>query len=249
MDPAPLLILMYHHAGAPPAGARKKRLYVDADRLAAQVRLLQHRGYRFTTVSDAQVSRTGPTACVTFDDGYRDALEVALPVLRPLGAPATLYVVTEDIGRRGIMWPEEQPGVVPADLADWDELRTLAAAGWEIGSHAHRHLRLARRSKDEQRALIDDSFRTLAAQLGDAPRSFAYPYGSYGAETAQLVRAAGFTSAVTTRRGRVQPGDDPFQLRRVNMFGHRGVDRWQSIKLLLAARGLYPLRKQALLSP
>jgi peptidoglycan/xylan/chitin deacetylase (PgdA/CDA1 family) len=243
---AQTLILMYHHAGTPPPQARKKRLYVSAQRLAAQVRFLQARGYRFMTVSDALAQPDRANACVTFDDGYTDALEIARPVLRQLGAPATIYVVTDDVGKRGVSWAEEN-GTLPADLADWDALRALQAGGWEIGSHAHHHRKLAKLSEDEQARAVNDSFAMLARELGHPPRSFAYPYGSYDARTLQLVRQAGFASAVTTKRGVVRAGDDPHQLRRVNLFGHRAVDALQTLKLLLVHVGLYPLRPPPLL--
>jgi peptidoglycan/xylan/chitin deacetylase (PgdA/CDA1 family) len=46
-------------------------------------------------------------AAVTIDDGYRDAYEVAYPLLRRYGVPASLYVVTEFADRRAWLWTDK----------------------------------------------------------------------------------------------------------------------------------------------
>lgn len=239
------LVVGYHHAGVPPPGVRH-RYHVSGAALRGHVLSLRAQGYVFTTVSQALGATAERVACLTFDDGYEDNHTVALPVLRELGVVATVFVVTGDVGRRGLRWPEEKPGVAPADIMSWQALSELEDAGWEIGSHAHQHRRLARMTPDEQREQLARSFVTLAGKLRRPPRALAYPYGSYSRVTLEAARAAGFQVAATTRRGRVLPGDDPFQLRRISAHGTRPwhvSERW---KLALAGRGLYPLRAAAL---
>jgi peptidoglycan/xylan/chitin deacetylase (PgdA/CDA1 family) len=243
-----ILVLTLHHAGLPPRGFPQRRLFISAVQLQRAARLLVGLGYRLRTVSDALSSPSGRDACFTFDDGYQDVVDVAFPALRALGAPATFYVVTGDVGQRGVAWAEERK-TLPADLADWETLARLQEAGWEIGSHGHAHRRLARRPAAEQAEDVRLSFQLLSERLGRPPRSFAYPYGSHGPETVESVRAAGFAFAVTTRRGLVHPGDDPLQLRRVGLHGLAAWNPLPALRLLAVHAGLYPPRRAPLLAP
>jgi len=246
MKPAKrMLLLCYHHAGTPPAGFRRTKLWVSAGLLRLHVRFLRLLGWRFDTVSGALAAREGRVACVTFDDGFRDVVRVALPALAPLGVPATIYVVTRCAGADAVAFAEDD-GTAASDLASWDELRAVRDAGWEVGSHAAEHRRLALLPASDQRALVAESSEAIARELGTPPRAFAYPYGSHADETVEAVRAAGFESAVTTARGVVRAGDDPLRLVRVTMGGHRPWHASRLVKLLAAHLGvLPPLRRRA----
>jgi peptidoglycan/xylan/chitin deacetylase (PgdA/CDA1 family) len=243
-----VFILLYHHVGAPPPGATRRKLWVTPGLLALHVRFLRGLGYRFATLSEALAAREGRLAAVTFDDGYRDVLALGLPALRALGVPATMYVVTGSVGGARVAFPEED-GTVPSDLASWHELRAARDAGWEIGSHAREHRRLAPLTPAEQRALVERSRDDLARALGVPPRAFAYPYGSYGPETIAAVRAAGFRHAATTHRGVARVGDDPFQLVRVTMGGQHAGHALRLAKLLAVHAGALPLHAPPLLPP
>lgn len=241
-----LLVLLYHHLGAPPPGSRKRRLYTSPGMLRLHVGALRALGYRFGTFTEVMQQQQGRWAAVTFDDGFEDNLTVGLPTLTALGVPATLFVVVGDVGKRAVRW-EGETGTVPGDLLDWEQLRTLARAGWEIGSHSFLHQRLAGRSTGEQRELLERSRETLADRLGAKVTSLAYPYGSYDATTVQLARDLGFRCAATTRRGKIQPREDPFQARRVILSGHRPHHLFELMKLWLTHLRLYPVRSEALL--
>jgi peptidoglycan/xylan/chitin deacetylase (PgdA/CDA1 family) len=233
-------VLLYHRVGTPPPGTARRKLWVTPSLLALHVRFLRSRGYRFTTMSDALAAPSGRFACVTFDDGFRDVVTLGAPALRALGVPATLYAVTDEVGRHAVSFPDDAEAV-GADMASWDELRAVRGSGWEIGSHSARHLRLASLPGEEQRALVRRSRDALADQLGAAPRSFAYPYGSYATETIRAVRDAGFDHALTTRRGVIDGRDDRFELPRVTIGGQHPVHAARLAKLLLVDLGVLPL--------
>jgi peptidoglycan/xylan/chitin deacetylase (PgdA/CDA1 family) len=237
-----ILILNYHHVGLAPPEVVRPKLWVTPALLRLHVRFLQRLGYRFLTVSDALATPDGRLACVTFDDGFRDNLEAGLPVLRQLGVPATFFVVTGEVGRRGVTFPEET-GTGAHDMASWDEIRAARDAGWEIGSHAAEHRGLARLPPQEQRRLLLASRDVIRRELGAPPRALAYPYGSYGAETIGIARELGFECGLTTHRGLVRPGDDPFQLVRLTMGGQHALHAVRLQKLLLVHAGLLPLRR------
>ena len=118
----------------------------------------------------------GGTFSITFDDGYRDNFEVAAPILRKLGLPAAFFVTTGFIGTRTVApWDRElarQPGWM-----DWDQVRSLAAQGFEIGCHTDTHIDLGTADAQTVRAELDVSKRKLHEQLGRPVRLFAYPFG------------------------------------------------------------------------
>ncbi|RUV67390.1 polysaccharide deacetylase, partial [Mesorhizobium sp. M5C.F.Cr.IN.023.01.1.1] len=96
-------------------------------------------------------------------------------------------------------------GVRQSMLMNWDEIRAMAGHSLvTIGAHTVNHRNLKRLSEADARHEVDDVRRILQAELGEAPRHFAYPYGyasAVGDREVGFVRDAGYASAVTTRHG------------------------------------------------
>jgi peptidoglycan/xylan/chitin deacetylase (PgdA/CDA1 family) len=153
---------------------------------------------------------------VTFDDGYRDNLEHGEPVLRELGVPATIFVATAAIdGRATFDWFERQP-----PLLTWEELEELERGGVvAIGAHTRTHPHLPKVDAERAGDEVLGSRRDLEDRLGRPPAAFAYPAGLYGPRDVELVRAAGFRAAVTTRAGVNDHGTPPLELRRTMVYG------------------------------
>ncbi len=237
----PLIILLLHHLGTPPAEVRRRKLYLTAEALRSHVEWLKARGYRFTTLSRAMAGEGN--ACITFDDGFREVLTEGLPTLQALQVPATVFAVTSRVGEKAVVFDGDE-GVAPADLSSWNELALLAAAGWEIGSHAHQHVRLPSLPAEAQRQNLQDSARALREHFGVAS-ALAYPYGAYDGATLSAARDAGFTCAVTTRSGRATR-DEPYRLRRVILSSFGALDAFERLKLFGVHAGLYPLRERPL---
>lgn len=110
-------------------------------------------------------------------------------------------------------------GELPDDLMlTTTQLKTLHAAGMEIGGHTHRHPILAGLDAASARAEIAEGRERLEAVLGAPVRVFAYPNGKPGtdylAAQADIVRALGFEGAVSTRPGVATRACDGFQLPR-----------------------------------
>jgi peptidoglycan/xylan/chitin deacetylase (PgdA/CDA1 family) len=148
-------------------------------------------------------------ACVTFDDGYRDNVEVALPVLETRGIPATFFLVPPLLGR---IFPSRASHPV----LDLGQARDLVAGGHEIGAHTLSHPRLTRVGGAEARHEIEGSKQELEDQLGVAVTSFAYPKGDYDDRVRGIVAACGFRVAATIREGLVGPDPDWLALPRVS---------------------------------
>jgi peptidoglycan/xylan/chitin deacetylase (PgdA/CDA1 family) len=199
-------ILTYHSIGE-----RRHDMNVTADAFAAQMAWLATH-HPVITLADAAAGMPG--VAITFDDGFRDNLLNAAPVLRQLGLPATVFVVT---GRLGATLDGE-PDPLNGALMTWDEVRRLHSQGIEIGGHTVHHARLARLGEAGQRTEIAGCFDALVRELGGPPKPFAYPYGSaadYDATSMRLAHEAGFTMAVSNRYGPVLHGEGSYQLRRI----------------------------------
>jgi peptidoglycan/xylan/chitin deacetylase (PgdA/CDA1 family) len=164
--------------------------------------LLLDAGFHFVTVAElARRAGGNPPepglAAVTFDDGMKNNHTIALPTLRGYGVPGTVYVTVGFIGGES---PWISPGGDRAMMTE-SELRSLAAAGWELGAHTMTHPDLSELSYDACRTEIEDSRRALERIVGVKVQTFAYPWGRYGSAALAAVQDAGLLAAVTTGSG------------------------------------------------
>ncbi len=164
----------------------------------------------------------GGTLSITFDDGYRDNLEVAAPILRRLQLPATFFVTTGFVGSNTVPpWDLHLPR--NPGWMSWDQVRALAAMGFEIGSHTDTHLDLGSADVDTVRAELGVSRRKLAEALGRPPELFAYPFGGrehITPRSRELVREAGFVCCAGCHGGVNPVKPDLFSLNRI------GIAQW-----------------------
>jgi peptidoglycan/xylan/chitin deacetylase (PgdA/CDA1 family) len=186
------MIFMYH--GVADVADDPNQLCVSPGRFAEQMAWLARRGLRgvgIATLVDAmRAGRQRGLVGLTFDDGYTNVLETALPVLRRHGFGATAYIISDRLGGTN-EWDEGPTW----RLMTGGQVRELAAAGIEIGSHAATHVRLAGASPAQLTAEVSESRASLNALLGTDIRGFAYPYGSMDAEARRAVRDAGYEYA------------------------------------------------------
>jgi peptidoglycan/xylan/chitin deacetylase (PgdA/CDA1 family) len=217
-------ILMYHNVARPPEGMRRSELFVPPGTFARQMKLLRLLRYRGVSMSEAMPylrgEQRGRVVALTFDDGYADTVEHALPVLQAAGFTATCYVVSGAIGGPNA-WAAETLGV-SRPLADEAQLRTWATAGMEVGAHTRTHPRLTECDEAALQEEVADCRAELKGLTGADVTQFCYPFGECDDRVAAAVRAAGYVAAVTTQRGRAEAGADLFRLPRVLM---RGDDR------------------------
>jgi peptidoglycan/xylan/chitin deacetylase (PgdA/CDA1 family) len=210
---------MYHRIDVlrPTLPAITRGLTVDPNDFASQMRWLRSHG--FHTISQRQLfdalERSGklPTQPVmlTFDDGYRDVVGKAMPILSRLNMRATAYVITSRIS-----------GPDPSFLT-WGRLHTLERHGFDIGSHTVNHRELTMLPDAEALRVLTQSRRALEQHLGHPVQWFAYPAGAFSAHAAALVRKAGYVLAVTTQPGALQSAQVPLELHRYEILDSTGV--------------------------
>lgn len=135
------------------------------------------------------------------------ALQVRVHTLDPAVIPAVVSEVAEHFGSES-RWPQ-------ARCMTGDQVRDLAAAGFEIGAHTRRHACLSEVRARDARAEIGESRALLEGVLDQPVRAFAYPFGAFGTATPRWVKRAGFESACTTVPEVATPRTDPFHIPRV----------------------------------
>lgn len=210
-------ILVYHQVDQPPPrGTPLRGLVVSPASFARQMHALKLLGYRGLSMHDLEPylngDKKGKVVGITFDDGYRNNLLNALPVLSRFGFSATCYGLSDMMGGTNC-WDHGRVATKP--LMTVDEWREWINAGMELGSHTRTHAKLTELSPEEAEKQMVDSKSELERLLGGEVRHFCYPYGSFAAEHCDMARKAGYVTATTMNRGRNLVGDDLFRLRRI----------------------------------
>jgi peptidoglycan/xylan/chitin deacetylase (PgdA/CDA1 family) len=215
-------ILMYHQvAGNGPAAYGDYT--VRPHSFARQMRMLATLGYKTVSLERVMAARMSGlplpkrSLVITFDDGFADAIQNAVPVLVRHGLTATFFIVAGLIGRTS-EWTRRKRGIEMA-LADAAALRDVAAAGFTIGSHTVTHRRLGDLQQHEIRYELEESKRRLEDALGRAVCDLAYPYGSMNENVREAAAECGYRDACSTIEGLSAATDDPFMLRRVHIHG------------------------------
>jgi len=224
-------ILCYHRFGPRPS-----KLTVTKSAFEAQMEYLATNGYHVVPLArvraflDAKEPLPRKTIAITIDDGYRSTYEVAYPVLRKYGFPATVFLYSDFVGA--------------ADALTWPQMKEMAATALiDIQPHSKTHSNLTQRQPNETDAAYRDRIRrevdapiaVIRERLDVASTTFAYPYGDANDTVFnELTRAnvpLGFT---------VTPGGNPFYahpylLRRSMVFGDQDLDAFKA-KLATFAR-------------
>ena len=156
---------------------------------------------------------------ITFDDGYWGNATIAAPILQRHNVLASFFVTTNFIGSEQVPWWDAEKKI-PTRWMSWDQVRLLRAAGHEIGSHTQNHVDLGVVSQEEARREIGGGGARLDAELGEHSGLFAYPYGgrkNMSEGNQPLAKELGMRCNLSAYGGMVNPGDDPFRLKRTTI--------------------------------
>jgi peptidoglycan/xylan/chitin deacetylase (PgdA/CDA1 family) len=214
----PVPVLMYHSVSDAPA-ASTRALSVRPATFAAQLRYLRDQGFSGLTFGElCQRRRTrqplpARPMVLTFDDGYADLIEEALPIMIEQGFPATLFATTGWL--RGAA--RYAAGTPPDRMLSWGQVAELSSAGVEIGAHSHSHSQLDQLSEPRLRVELASSKRLLEDRLGHPVCSLAYPYGYSSKRVRAVARQIGYSQAAVVANVLAASACDPFGVPRLTI--------------------------------
>ncbi|GII66245.1 hypothetical protein Skr01_63300 [Sphaerisporangium krabiense] len=223
-------ILMYHSVTDRPNSATRP-LAVRPSVFEAQMAYLKDRGFTPLTLADLVASLYGTGGApaperpvvVTFDDGYADFHENALPVLDGLGFPATVFLTSgwvEDAGPDAAGRPLDR-------MLTWSQAREAASCGIEIAGHSHSHPQLDQLSDAALRVELRRNKALLEDKVGWPVATMAYPYGYSSARVRKEVRKAGYWAACAVANALADESGDVMALSRLTVGRSTGMDRFR----------------------
>lgn len=215
---------MYHRIGKAHNDWERKYC-VSPDRFAAQMAALSACRMRAVNIDDfiawlnGQKQLPAGAFVITFDDGFRGVLEHALPILEQYGWSATVFLVTDLIGKEDEWTRQDNPDGTTYPLLDHAEIAQMARRGIRFHSHTCNHLSLP--SLDDG-ALVDELARSriaLREEFGFEGSFLAYPFGHVDERVERIAEAIGFRAAFSTRPGFNRRDTNPYHIRRLDVFG------------------------------
>ena len=219
-----LRVLMYHKVNDDPFAP----LTVPVSLFDEQLAQLGDLGYTAVGLEDVLAhygaGRPLPRrpVLITFDDGYRDNLDNAAPLLEKYGYPAVIFVPIGYLDGAQPLPHERRLALAGRfnPTVDWGALAELEAAGLRVESHGISHVPLNALSRDEAIRELGQSKERLEQHLGRRVRAFAFVKGSaahFGDEHVELAGDAGYELAFTSISGLNGPKTNPRRLHRYNV--------------------------------
>lgn len=207
-------VLNYHSITVDPGN----RATITPEKFTEQMNYLAEQSYttltlqQFTDILEGRMQAPDKPVLLTFDDGYADNYEHALPLLKQLGFHATLFV---------------SPGMTDDGYyLNWDQIREMHEAGWDIQPHGMTHPHLPKLSREEQEWQIAEARKQIEDHLGTTADIFCYPYGEYNRTTLKILKAHGFRYAFTIHQGWADAKQDPYKLKRIFVNGEESLEEW-----------------------
>ena len=217
-------ILCYHRFGT-----KTSKLNVTPAAFEQQMEWLARNGYTVVTLArlarflDGKEALPAKSVAITIDDGYRSSYEIAYPILRKYGFPATVFLYTDFVGA--------------SDAMSWAQMKDMTSSGLvTIQPHSKSHANLTQRLPNETDARYRDRIRrevdapvtVIKERLAEPIFAFAYPYGDVNEYVVDLLVKDSVGQGVT-----VTPGGNPFyaypyMLRRTMIFGNDDLDAFKA---------------------
>ena len=192
---------------------------VDSNTFREQLRYYTENGYHTLKLSDILGDLNGTSdskskpLLITFDDGYLDTFENALPALRDFGCTATVFVVA-DLSRR-INWWDAPKQIAEARLMEPKQMIEMSKHGIEFGSHGLSHRSLPLLNNDDLELELRNSKKIIEDVLGQPVPYFAYPYGEVDERVKNATISSGYACAFASNSGPLSFHADLFEIRRV----------------------------------
>jgi peptidoglycan/xylan/chitin deacetylase (PgdA/CDA1 family) len=216
-NPPYIPVLNYHSITIDPGN----RAVITPAKFEAQMNYLAMNGYKplslqqFIDYMDNKATgMPEKPILLTFDDGYADNYEHALPILKKLQFHATLFI---------------SPGTTEDGyFLNWEQIKEMHQAGWDIQPHGMTHPHLPKLTAKDQAYEITEAKRQIDEQLDIKTHVFCYPYGERNATTLKLLKDNGFRYAFTIDQGMTTRDQQPLLLKRIFVNGEETIDQWIS---------------------
>jgi peptidoglycan/xylan/chitin deacetylase (PgdA/CDA1 family) len=219
--------LMYHSI----SDIKDDPFAVSADAFEEQVSWLYENGFEVVSlafllrlIQKGNYRALRKKVVITFDDGYKDFVTNALPILLERGATATVFIVTEMLGERA-SWNEFGPQV---PLMSEDEVRYIMAQGISIGSHTATHAKLTQQDHVEVQRQLRGSYDTLA-RLGESFPTISYPWGQYSDQIEEAAKTTGFECALAVGEQTRLTAANRYRLPRITIRNDMDIKSFQAV--------------------
>ena len=196
------------------------------------IKYLKKNGY--TSINFNEIDQSAKKQIIiTFDDGYKDVLLNALPILKKYDFKATCFFVTNLIGKDN-SWDINKKNFSKKETMNFNDINNWISSGMHIGSHSHNHLDLTKISEKKLLNELDFSKKILEDKFDIVSDIFCYPYGKVNQNVYYLTKKI-YNKAVTTNRSR-------YDLKKHNSHLIPRIDmgkNFSSLKLYLKLETIY----------
>ncbi|MDD5078585.1 MAG: polysaccharide deacetylase family protein [Candidatus Omnitrophica bacterium] len=205
-------ILMYHEIGY-----GEGSFYVSPENFNRQMEYIKKHGYKVITLDElAERIKNNKgfkrnEVVITFDDGYKNNFEYAYPVLKEFKFPATIFIITDFVGKAPSSDKDKQ-------FLSWEEIRQMSKGQISAGSHTKSHFYLG--GVVDDRAVLEEligSKKAIERETGLPADYLCYPSGGFSQRVKELAAQAGYKGACTTNRGFVRFNRDVYELKRIKV--------------------------------
>jgi len=242
-----LPVLMYHRVIDNKNEIGFYDTYVTKENFEKQMKYLSENNYTSLTFKDIQngeykkrFDKNKKYVIITFDDGYKDNLKNALPILKKYNMKIVLFLITSESYNKWDTDVEDREKEKKFNLMSKEEVKELIASNLvEIGGHTTKHLDMP---NVELRTIEEDlkiSNKILEEITGYTPISFAYPWGRSTKDVREIVKKEGYKFAVSTEDGPACFSDDLFEIVRVGIYSDDSIK-----KFALKISGKYPFIRE-----
>jgi len=199
-------ILTYHNIGY-----EKNSHFVSPENFTRQMEYIKKKGYEVISLAELVKGIEGKKlfkrnkVVITFDDGYQDNFEYAYPILKKFSFPATVFLISDNIGNE-------------KGFLSWEEARVMSENKISFGAHTKSHFYLGPAKDDKSTwEQISGCKEEIEKKIQAPVEYFCYPTGGFNERVKEIVKEAGYKGACSTNRGFASFNSDVYELKRIKV--------------------------------
>ena len=207
---------------------KPSKIAITQDDFKAQMKYLKDNGYHVITLDqllgflDYQEQIPEKSVAITFDDGWISVYDIALPILKEYGFPATIFIYTDFVGGGKAM--------------SWNHIKELSQAGFDIQCQTKTHRNLAvLKNKESFREYFDSlemeiSYpkKLIETKLNKECNCLAYPYGKTNNLVIAMLKKHGYRAAFTVDNKSNPFFIDKYKISRSPIYGKYDIEKFKN---------------------